>query len=281
LAKAVLAASPECARALRYVLVERSALQRARHGEHLALESPSSAFATAGDPEGAPPVSGPIVVSLAELPPTPVVGVILANELLDNLPFALLQRTAEGWHEVLVGGDQDQLTEVLVEAPIGHRDLAQDLAPDAPVGSRIPVALGAWAWLADALGHLERGRLVAIDYAATTAELAARPDWLRTYRAHERGHQPLDEPGQWDITAEVPLDQLPRIAAPTSETPQADFLRSHGLDELVAEGRRIWTERAAIGDLAALRARSRIGEAEALCDPAGLGAFTVMEWVVS
>ena len=37
-------------------------------------------------------------------------------------------------------------------------------------------------------------------------------------------------------------------------------------------------ERAAIGDLAAVRARSRITEAEALCDPAGLGAFRVLEW---
>ena len=33
-----------------------------------------------------------------------------------------------------------------------------------------------------------------------------------------------------------------------------------------------------IGDLAALRARSRVGEAEALTDPAGLGAFGVFEW---
>ena len=44
------------------------------------------------------------------------------------------------------------------------------------------------------------------------------------------------------------------------------------------EGRAVWRERAAIGDLAALEARSRVHEAEALCDPAGLGAFTVAVW---
>jgi SAM-dependent MidA family methyltransferase len=220
-------------------------------------------------------------VSLAELPAVAVVGVILANELLDNLPFALLQRGANGWLEVLVGLDGDDLVEVLVEAPIGHRDLAEDLAPGAVVGSRVPVAIGAWAWLAGALSTLERGRLVAIDYAATTAQLADRPDWLRTYRAHHRGEEPLAEPGEWDITADVPLDQLSRIAAPTSSTPQADFLRANGIDELVDEGRRVWSERAAIGDLVALRARSRIREAEALTEPTGLGGFAVMEWVVS
>ncbi|MCU1346457.1 MAG: hypothetical protein JWL70_2723, partial [Acidimicrobiia bacterium] len=197
------------------------------------------------------------------------------------LPFALLQRGADGWQEVLVGLDGDELTEVLVEAPLGHRELAQDLAPDALPGSRIPVALGAWAWLAAALSSLERGRLVAIDYAASTSELAARPDWLRTYRDHTRGHDPLADAGQRDITADVPVDQLVRIAAPSLETAQCDFLRAHGIDELVEEGARIWTERAAIGDLAALKARSRIREAEALCDPTGLGGFTVMEWLVS
>jgi hypothetical protein len=59
---------------------------------------------------------------------------------------------------------------------------------------------------------------------------------------------------------------------------QHEFLRSHGIDELVEEGRRIWDERAHLGDLAAIRARSRVTEAEALCDPDGLGAFRVVEW---
>ena len=40
----------------------------------------------------------------------------------------------------------------------------------------------------------------------------------------------------------------------------------------------MWAERGRIGDLAALRARSRVREAEALTDPVGLGAFTVLEW---
>ena len=34
----------------------------------------------------------------------------------------------------------------------------------------------------------------------------------------------------------------------------------------------------AIGDLEAVKARSRVGEAEALLDPSGLGAFRVLEW---
>ena len=61
-------------------------------------------------------------------------------------------------------------------------------------------------------------------------------------------------------------------------TTQADWLRAHGIDELVEEGRRVWEERKHVGDLEAMRARSRVNEADALLDPAGLGGFRVIEW---
>ena len=80
------------------------------------------------------------------------------------------------------------------------------------------------------------------------------------------------------ITVEAPVDQV-LAAHPGAEVcDQATFLRSLAIEELVAEGRALWHERAAVGDLAALEARSRVHEAEALCDPAGLGAFSVMTW---
>ena len=42
----------------------------------------------------------------------------------------------------------------------------------------------------------------------------------------------------------------------------------------------MWAERAARPDLEAMAMRSRISESEALLYPAGLGAFTVLEWAV-
>nr|MBA2608206.1 hypothetical protein [Actinomycetota bacterium] len=55
-------------------------------------------------------------------------------------------------------------------------------------------------------------------------------------------------------------------------------LRAHGIDGLVAAARATWRERAAIGDLEALKARSRVSEADALLDPSGAGGFLVAEW---
>ena len=277
LARTVLAAKPACAVALRYVLVESSAAQRARHGEHLPLEDPAAAFASTPVPDDdlatVVPPSGPVVVSLAELPRVPGPCVVLANELLDNLPFRLLERTPDGWAEVCVGLDGDELVEVLVPT-----EDAPSVA--APVGGRVPRQEAAARWVADAWELAgEGGRVVAFDYASTTEDLARRPwsEWVRTYRQHQRGGPPLEALGTQDITCEVAVDQLG--LAPTSDQSQAEWLRSHGIDDLVAEGRRIWQERAGIGDLAAVKARSRITEAEALLDEGGLGAFRVLEWI--
>lgn len=248
LARTVRAASPACAAALRYVMVERSAAQRERQPDDLER--------------------------LDRLPEGPFTGVILANELLDNVAFRLFERTAGGWAEVGVENGH----EVLLDVAGPPAFLA---AIEAPLGARVPVQDQAASWLRDALVLVGRGRVVVIDYVGTTASMAARPadQWLRTYRAHERGGPPLEGLGTQDITVEVAVDQLATVRAPDLDQTQAEFLAAHGLDGLVAEGRRIWAERAHLGDLEAIRARSRITEAEALTDPSGLGSFRVLQWI--
>jgi SAM-dependent MidA family methyltransferase len=252
LARAVLAARPACSDALRYVAVEVSETQRAHH------------------PTG--------VESVGALPAGPVDGVVLANELLDNLPFRLVVFDG-AWREAfVVEGAGGELVEVL-GAPLDPVPPVLPVRP--PHGARAPLQEAAGRWLTSARALLRSGRVVVVDYARpTTAELAVRPwrDWLRTYRSHGRGGHYLANPGEQDITADLALDQLPE---PDAVRTQAQFLRRWGIDELVAEGRDAWARAAAAPDLRAIAMRSRALEAEALLDPAGLGAFTVAEWVVA
>ncbi len=284
LALAVLAAGPACGPALRYVLVERSAQLRARQAEHLPLVRPTEMLGPSADPEDPAPSptqgTGPLCCSLTGLPSEPVDGVVLANELLDNVPFRLFERSTASWSEVRVARSGDALVELLVDADPEVAVHLTALAPDAATGARVPWQQGAADWLSDALSVLRSGSVVVVDYATTTAGLAARPqeEWLRTYVAHGRGDHPLARPGRQDVTCEVATDQLARVRPPSAVSSQAEWLRRHGVDELVEEGRRRWAEGAAAGDLAALAGRSRVAEAAALTDPTGLGAFTVLEW---
>ena len=256
LARAVLAARPAVAvdGALRYVAVERAAAQRAAH-------------------------AGLAVASAETLPDEPFTGVVVANELLDNLPFRLAVHDG-GWREALVDVDVDAGGRP-VEVLVPFAEVPTCLPVTAAHGARAPVQEEAARWVRGVLARLRPpGRLVVLDYASSTADMAARPwrEWLRTYRDHQRGGHYLADPGTQDITSDIALDQLP---PPTTTSTQADFLRAHGLEALVEEGRRTWAAHAAAPDLAALTARSRVREAEALTDPTGLGGFTVAAWLIA
>jgi SAM-dependent MidA family methyltransferase len=112
--------------------------------------------------------------------------------------------------------------------------------------------------------------------------MARRPwrEWVRTYRAHGRGNEPVTDPGLQDVTCEVAVDQLAAARPPASDRPQATFLAEHGLRELADEARAKWQERAHVGDLDNMKWRARLSEATTLADPSGLGAFRVLEWTV-
>jgi len=257
LARSILAARPECldGRPGAYVAVEVSEHQRSLHPES--------------------------VTSMAHVPDGEITGVVFANELLDNLPFRLL--VGDGcWREAWVTERNGQFLEVLREiAPETNVIGDVDLSGAAPLGARLPWQESASTWTRDIASRL-RGRLVVIDYmVATTSELARRPwrEWLRTYAGHEKGAHYLLGPGEQDITGDVCIDQLRAMSGePIALRTQAHFLQRWGIDELVEEGKRIWTEKAARPDLEAVKMRSRVSESEALTDPGGLGGFTVVEF---
>lgn len=269
LVRTVLAAAPGCGPALRWVCVERSAPLRNLAAAGLPVEPPAHVL-------GGPPGGGPVVAVLEDMPAGPLTGVVLANELLDNLPPVIAERTPTGWAEVRVGEDAGRLVEVVVPS-VDVAQAAERWSPQAPVGGRIPLLRRAVRWVERARSALDAGLVVCIDYGVlTTAELARRDfgGWLRTYRGHGRGKGWLEDLGSQDITCDVPADQL----QPTSLEVQAAWLRRWGFDRLVEDARRTWHERAALGDLTALEARSRVNEAAALSDPDGLGAFLVLQW---
>jgi SAM-dependent MidA family methyltransferase len=248
LARSILAAQPECVDALHYVAVEISTSQRALH------------------PQG--------VESRETMPDGPITGVVLANELLDNLPFRLFVFDGS-WMEAFVSqASGGQFVEVLRTPDVVPSCLPQT----APLGSRAPIQDAADSWVSDSLAKISNGRLLLFDYcSASTAEIALTPwrEWLRTYQDQGRGTHYLTDPGSQDITAQVMIDQLP--TGFTTST-QAYFLAQWGIDELVREGNAYWESMKTAPDVAAMKMRSRIAEAKSLIDQTGLGAFTALSW---
>ncbi len=201
-------------------------------------------------------------------------SVVIANELLDNLVFRIIEHQADGWAEVLVDNGSEHL--VAAESTSDSElSSAIALAADVDVGQRVPILSAAATWVNDVIARGAE-RLLVFDYGmATTTGLVERGGWLRTYRDHNRGDDPLLAPGEWDITTDLAVDQLP---TPTRLTTQAEWLTQWGIEALVEEGREYWRAHASAPDVTAMRMRSRIGEAEALTDPVGLGGWLALEY---
>ncbi len=249
LARTVLAAEPRCLSAMRYIAVERSAEQRAQHPESVLS---SDEF--------------PLDLIESEL-----VGVVIANELLDNLAFTPVSRVAGSLQmfDVVLDGDD------LVTSP---STIDNDIEAffDTSVHDAV-LQPEAASWLERMRNSLVSGRIIVVDY----ARLRSSDVEIRTYAEHGRAGDPLEGLGTKDITTDVDLEQLQRIVgAADNISTQADWLALHGIEALVEEGRRIWETNAAVGDLTSLRARSRVREAEALTEADGLGGFTVAEWIL-
>ena len=263
LCRDIFLSEPECKAALRYALVERSTHER----ETAFTNVVSTCFAEVDELP---------ITALKDLPAGPLTGVVLGNELLDNLPPRVLQRTAAGWSELyVIDGRPDWQT-----APQEAQNMASTLAPGAPPGTCIPLQLKAAVWVRRALNLLDRGRILLFDYGLKNpADFVDRPigEWLRAYRQHRRAGDPYTDAGSRDITCDVAFDQLP--GSPQIFL-QRDWLLSQELETMTEWAREKWYESAQAPDTSAMAARVVLDEASALTDPQGLGAFLVAEWHV-
>jgi SAM-dependent MidA family methyltransferase len=210
-------------------------------------------------------------------------GVIIANELLDNLPAALAVRTEAGWLERRVGAQDDALVYLDTEARPEIADWADRCAGPIEPGGIVEVQLDACSWVTQALGLLEAGSLLVFDYGDTAEGLESRraEGTIRTYRGHHLGPDPLAEPGATDITMDVNFTALEGAArdagADVEVVRQADFLTEWGLADRLAELRDEELRLARGGDpMERLKVRDLRTGGEALLHPRGLGDSRVL-----
>jgi SAM-dependent MidA family methyltransferase len=200
-----------------------------------------------------------------------VQGLLIANELLDNVPVDVVTFTPDGWRQVLVDSAGGQRTGGPADAD--HLHWLERWWPEPADGDVVEVGTARdrlWAHLAT---RLDAGLAVAVDYGLEPAR--HRRGTLTGYR---EGHQtPAVPDGSCDLTAHV---QLRAVAAAgeaaglqgTQLRPQGDVLASLGVSA-ARPPLALATDDPA-GYLAALSSASHAAE---LLDPDGLGGF---EWLL-
>ena len=201
-------------------------------------------------------------------------GLVVANELLDNLPFRRLRRRGAAVREVHVTVDGDGFAEI--EIVVDADDVSGQTLPGAD--GEVVVPSGAFA-LVEALARvLRRGYALLIDYVP-----GAGGTPVRGYRAHRIVDDVLADPGSTDITAGVDLDAVSDRARAAGlvafdHVDQRSALFALGFERWASdEAEEQWRLRSEGRGRDAVRVWEGRGRARLLVDPLGLGA---LRWCV-
>jgi SAM-dependent MidA family methyltransferase len=206
--------------------------------------------------------------ALGELDPFD--GVVVANEVLDNLPFVPIRGRPDGPKEVRVGARGASLGEI--EVPWSD---AWGPPPRLEPGEETTVPVGAFALLRALARALGRGYVLLIDYGSV--EGPAGP--VHGYREHREVADVLADPGATDITAGVDVsliaDRARSVGLSAFEpVTQQTALRALGHDRWQQTMQAAQTELQRAGrNSAAVRVWEERSRASLLTDPSRFGGF--------
>lgn len=191
--------------------------------------------------------------SLGDLPQdTQDYTMLVAHEFFDALPIHVLERTQQGWHEVLISDTIGALPTTFIEVPQSRFRLVLSPSPTPtstilglssprfqalPVGSRIEVSHTAFKvarTIAELLGSGEtsRGSALIVDYGHDKT----CGDSFRAFKDHKIVDV-FHRPGECDLTANVDFAYLKEafagLATPHGPLPQSIFLTRMGMQARV------------------------------------------------
>ena len=210
----------------RYYIVELSGELRARQQQRL--------------------TAYPEVVWLDQMPAS-FSGLVLGNEVLDAMPVQLVTKTRQGWNEVGVGWQHQQLIwlERILE-PSQAEALTAQIPERAslPIGYLTevhPVACGFMNSVAQMVAAGDAGAVLWLDYGFPAAEYYLHQRDQGTLMCHYRHHahaEPFYWPGLQDITAHVDFSAIAQAGIDAGldllcYTSQASFLIQNDLPALL------------------------------------------------
>jgi SAM-dependent MidA family methyltransferase len=209
----------------------------------------------------------------------PIVGMVLANEVLDALPTHRVVQRDGRLREVRVGLTDSGFDDV--EGEPSTPALAARLAAEGislADGQAAEICLELDRWVAEAAAGLARGVLLLIDYGHLAPQLydpARRPAGTVAAYLGQQAHGDLYHAvGRQDLTAHVDVTAVERAAAAAGlrhlgTTTQGQFLAALGAGDLL-----VALQTGPGADLQAyLEARAALVR---MIDPAAMGGFRVM-----
>jgi SAM-dependent MidA family methyltransferase len=186
---------------------------------------------------------------LSDVAGPPARGWIFANELYDALPVARVRATAGGLEELRVGLERERFAWTDAPAPAGWNAHFARFGVALEPGQVAEIRPGTANLHRRLARALERGRIVLFDYGHRARTLyhplARRGGTLAMHSGGRRGGDPLERPGEQDLTAHVNWDEILTVGEEeglASEGPirQARFLTQAGIFDFASDEGEKW-----------------------------------------
>jgi SAM-dependent MidA family methyltransferase len=135
------------------------------------------------------------------------IGCVLSNELVDNFPVHRVEMQDELMEVFIIAGSPYR--EKLFPASKELREHIEKQNIRLPRNCRTEINFAARGWLEEISRSLYKGFVMTIDYGYESAgHLYSQAGSVRTFHDHACGHEPLEDPGSRDITADVDFTAL-------------------------------------------------------------------------
>ncbi len=201
---------------------------------------------------------------------------IFGNEILDNIPCSIGLYKDEGWYEKVVLLEENSLAYGL--RPIRNEELdwinKNNIVPNEDYEFEIQVNID--KFLNSVIKKINPGKILLFDYGYEQKNRNNRMynSFLRTYKNHHLSVDPIDDPGNIDITYDVNFSsissELKYLGYDVTLKLQRDFLLDNGFNIFFDE---LQEKYIAAEGIEKLMINSELNGMKAIVDSNGLGGF--------
>lgn len=201
---------------------------------------------------------------------------IFGNEILDNIPCSIGLYKDEGWYEKVVLLEENSLAYGL--RPIRNEELdwinKNNIVPNEDYEFEIQVNID--KFLNSVIKKINPGKILLFDYGYEQKNRNKRmySSFLRTYKNHHLSVDPIDDPGNIDITYDVNFSsissELKYLGYDVTLKLQRDFLLDNGFNIFFDE---LQEKYIAAEGIEKLKINSELNGMKAIVDSNGLGGF--------
>ena len=204
------------------------------------------------------------------------IDLIFGNEILDNIPCSIGLYRDEGWYEKVVLLEETSLAYDL--KPIRNEELdwvfKNNIVPNEDYEFEIQVNID--KFLNSVIKKINPGKILLFDYGYEQQNRDKRmySSLLRTYKNHHLSVDPIEDPGNIDITYDVNFSSISRelktLGYDVTLKLQRDFLLDNGFNIFFDE---LQEKYIAAEGIEKLKINSELNGMKAIVDSNGLGGF--------